>query len=662
MATAIDLLPRQLYPQRAEVEESWADRLFAAAQGRAARTWRRTRGSGLDRILALVALHEATVAGLSEDTFAAAVTGVRTDLRRQGLSEPLIGRAFALVRETATRVLGQRHHDVQLMGGFALTRGMLAEMQTGEGKTLTATLAAATAALAGLHVHVITVNDYLANRDAELMAPVYRALGLSVAVAGERVDPEMRRQAYRADVTYVTNKQIAFDHLRDRMLLRGNGSDVRLKAGRLYQGHPLDSRLLLRGLQFAIVDEADSILIDEARTPLIISGEGRPGAEARIAESALALAQRLSVGQDYRILEQERRIELTDAGRERVADLARDFGGVWTGAVRREEFALQALSALHLFHRDEHYLVREGRIAIIDEYTGRVMADRYWGQGLHQMVEAKEGVTFSGHKTTLAQLTYQRFFRRYHRLSGMTGTAREVANEIWDVYRLPSVTIPTHRPVQRRMLTPRLFSSEPEKWAAAAARAQEIAHAGRPVLIGTRTVAASDQAAAALTALGIPHQVLNATQDRDEASIVAAAGAEGKITVATNMAGRGTDIKLSDAARAAGGLHVMICELNDAHRVDRQLAGRSGRQGDPGSYEFFLSLDDRILTGAVAKGLAAVAARLLMVNPKIGTRLGQFALAAAQVRLERIHARIRKLQLDLDRRRRRSLAFSGEQD
>jgi preprotein translocase subunit SecA len=581
---------------------------------------------------------------------------LRVSFRRDGVQEKLVGRSFALIRESAHRVLGMRPFNVQLMGGFAMFKGMIAEMQTGEGKTLTATLPAATAALAGMPVHVITVNDYLAQRDADTMTPLYQALGLSVGVVVHGMSPDERRAAYGCDITYCTNKELTFDYLRDQMVLGDRKENLRLKMEKMHRSDCRLDRLVLSGLSFAIIDEADSVLIDEARTPLIISGEGDIADELERSKQALDVVGKLTEGEDYRVRYDERGVELSDRGKNRLRQIAESLSGMWAISLLREELATQALAALLLFHRDEQYLVQDDKVQIIDEYTGRVMADRFWSEGLHQLIEVKENCPPSGRRLTLARITYQRFFRRYHRVGGMTGTANEVAREFWSVFRLPVVKIPTHRPCRRTIGPVHLTPTASEKWAVVAARAVELQRSGVPVLIGTRSVAASEELSTILSRENIDHHVLSAAQDTEEAEIIASAGEAGRITVATNMAGRGTDIILAAGVADCGGLHVILSERHDAGRIDRQLIGRSARQGDPGHAEFILSLEDTLLefgrTSFVGYGLQYLARRF-------GGRWGETAFFHAQRRAEKIHSRMRRDLLKLDEKLGQALAFSG---
>jgi preprotein translocase subunit SecA len=649
--------PGVAYPERAMPRETWYERSYRALGGHLGRALVPTRRS-LAQFPALVDDAAAATAALSDAALGARAAEVGRRLRAERLGRDAAAAAFALVREAAQRTLGLRHYDVQLMGGWVLLSGKLAEMETGEGKTLTATLAAATAALAGLPVHVITVNDYLAERDAETMAPLYAMLGLTTGCVLQGMQPDARRAAYGSDITYCTNKEVAFDYLKDRITLGGLRSRLRARVANLGKG--ADSRqLLLRGLFYAIVDEADSVMVDEARTPLIISGPSGSDGREMIYRQAVEVAAALTAGRDFTIVERERDIELTPAGRERTAELAPD-DGIWTGPRRREELVKQGLSALNLFRRDEHYLVRDDKVQIIDEYTGRVFGDRSWEQGLHQMIEAKEGVTITGQKDPLARGTYQRFFRRYLRLSGMTGTARELAAELWSVYGLEVVRLPTHRPVRRRFTGREVTATVAQKWQRVAERVREQTAAGRPVLVGTRSVAASEALAEVLTGLGIAHCVLNARQDETEAAIVAEAGRAAQVTVATNMAGRGTDIKLDPEIEPLGGLHVIATELHDSRRIDRQLFGRCARQGDPGSYELILSLEDELVRTFGAQAVRWLLARLGAFPG--GPAAAWHYLRGTQRRAERLHSRIRRDLLNSDERLEDSLSFSGHRE
>jgi preprotein translocase subunit SecA len=649
------------YPQRADLRDSWLDRTAASLGG-----FVRQRAYGLSpghqEFLSLADAEGRRLAGMNDEQIREGIPELRRRLYSEGLQEALVVRTFAIVREIAGRRLGMRPFDVQLLGGRVMLDGKVAEMETGEGKTLTATLPACTAALAGIPVHIVTVNDFLVMRDAAWMGPVYKFLGLSVGTITEGMAPEARRAAYACDITYGTNKQVVFDYLKDRLMRGRESGPMQLQLEDLHAEYSRKSRLLLRGLCFVIVDEADSVLVDEARTPLIISNVADTSQEEQVYGEAVAIARQLDSGTEFSIRPREHDVELTERGRRRATELAEPYGGVWMGPRRREELIRRALSALYLFQRDKQYLVRAGKVQIVDEYTGRVMADRSWERGLHQMIEAKEGCSITGQQETLARISYQRFFRRYLRLAGMTGTAREVARELWAVYRLPVVTIPTNRAVQRRRLPDQAFVTAEEKWSAIVDTLRRMQSEGRPVLVGTRSVAASEHLSELLTAAGLAHQVLNARQDQEEAEVIARAGERGRITVATNMAGRGTDIRLAPGVAELGGLHVVATERHDAGRIDRQLFGRCGRQGDPGSYQVFVSLEDEIVQDFF-KGYALRLGRLLQRRGRpLPHWLGALCAGLAQRGAERHHGRTRRELLRSDDQLSDLLAFTGRSE
>ena len=451
------------YPQKDDIRDGWLDRTAAGING-FLRQHIHGRNQHYMRFVNEVNVLSEDLDNLDEDAIGIRVTQLRQRLYSEGLGDELVAQSFGLVREFASRRLGMRHHDVQLFGGRVMLNGMVAEMETGEGKTMTATLPACTAAMAGIPVHIVTVNDFLVARDAAWMGPVYQALGLTVGTITEGMDLEQRRAAYACDVTYCTNKQLVFDYLKDSLLLGQENRRLHMQLEGLYKDRPRTSRLLMRGLCFAIVDEADSVLVDEARTPLIISSKGDASQEEFTYKEAIRIAHTLRLQRDFTIRARDKHVDITDFGKASILHQTRGLGGLWTGAKRRNELVQQALAALHLYHADVHYLLKDGKIQIIDEYTGRVMPDRSWERGLHQMIETKEGCAISGRQETLARISYQRFFRRYLRLAGMTGTAREIAGELWSVYRLNVVTIPTNRPLQRQKVPDKVFGNADDKW------------------------------------------------------------------------------------------------------------------------------------------------------------------------------------------------------
>jgi preprotein translocase subunit SecA len=514
----------------------------------------------------------------------------------------LLPEAFGLVCVAAVRTVRLRPFDVQLAGGVILHHGALAELATGEGKTLVASLPTYLNALTGKGVHVTTVNDYLAGRDAEWMGPIFNTLGLTVGVLQMKMADAARVAAYKADITYGTASEFGFDFLRDRLKVSGN----RGQASPFWapwttngqQNQPLDPKVQ-REHHYAIVDEADNIFIDEARTPLIISSPTRPATpeEQVVYTWADHIAKAMVRDKHFTHDEKKQKIELTDEGRQ-IARYSNPPVGPHSHAMDKlHEHIERALHSHFRFRLDQHYMIEDGKIVIIDEYTGRRMPDRHWREGLHQAVEAKEGVQVTMAADHAAQITFQSYFRQYKKLSGMTGTAAQNFWEIRRVYKIWVVTVPTNRPVVRQQLPDKVYPTEDAKFAAVVDEIVKMRDLGRPVLIGTRSVEKSEKLSTLLHQVGVEHQVLNARQHEREAQIVALAGERGRVTIATNMAGRGTDIKPDMEVINAGGLHVLGTERHEARRIDRQLAGRSGRQGDPGTCQFFLALDDELLEG-----------------------------------------------------------------
>lgn len=646
------------YPERRETRESKLDKMVISALG-SVKNWIRARPSRFKKIVERVnSLQEAYI-GLDEQELGSKADGIRQDFKKGSTSLDLVARAFALVREVAGIKLGMRHFDVQLVGGWVLLNGMVAEMETGEGKTMTAILPACTSALAGIPVHIITVNDYLAKRDAETMGPVYKAIGISVGVVVNGMSLEERQDAYGCDVTYCTNKELVFDYLKDRLVFGQKPGHIQVSVQRLYGSKTSFDQLRCRGLYFAIVDETDSVLIDEARIPLIISGSAEGDFEEDIYRQAFELSMQLKNKDDYVVDSKKKLLDLTVKGKSNLGKIADPLGGIWKGKRRREELVCQALVAQHLFIRDKDYIVREKKIEIVDEYTGRSMADRTWERGLHQLIEVKEGCDISPQNVTKARISYQRFFQRYQHLAGMTGTAREVARELWIVYRLPVVNIPTHKPVLRRAGQKLVYLNDELKWYEIVKRIESQHLDERPVLVGTHSVAASEHLSKLLSDKGLPHRVLNARQDKEEAEIIAEAGYRGKITVATNMAGRGTDIKLTDEVKEIGGLHVIATEYHDSKRVDRQLFGRCGRQGDPGSYEIIASMKDDLLDRYRETYKGYLIGRWINHGSKLGRWVSDIYASAAQHALERKHFLVRRDLLKYEDSLESSIAFSG---
>ena len=548
----------------------------------------------------------------------------------------LLPETYALVREAGRRTLGMRHFDVQILGGIALSQRSIAEMQTGEGKTLTAALPLCLAALAGQGAHLATVNDYLARRDAELMLPLYQCLGLTVGIVESHTSPEERKAAYACDITYGTAKEFGFDFLRDRLVKR-HATEAGVSAQDSEQ-------CVQRDLHFALVDEADSVLIDEASTPLVIGA--LPGeAQRREIEAyrfAATAAGHFAEKEHFHYDHQDRTVSLTSAGQRLARSLKQPEAIRDLSLASYYEFLERAIRVLRDFHKDQQYVVRAGEIVIVDEFTGRLGEGRKWRSGIHQAVEAQENLKVSVDAGQAASITVQDYFRRYAHLAGMTGTAASSTAEFAKIYRLGVVIVPTNRPVQRIGLSPRVLLNAECKWSAVVQEIAELHAAGRPVLIGTRSIDKSQQLSRLLAQAGILHQVLNAHQVAQEAEIVALAGQRGRVTVSTNMAGRGTDIKLGPGVVELGGLHVIATELHEDQRIDRQLFGRCGRQGEPGSYRQYMALNDELLI----QGYGPQAAGRILHKLSGGRLLRESKtlnmFKAAQRRVERRQFRQRK--------------------
>ena len=618
------------------------------------------------RLLRAIGAREAELQAISDVELKERSLCLRQRARLGEKPERLMLDAFALVREAGRRAKNMRHFDVQLLGGMTLVERGLAEMQTGEGKTLTATLPLYVFALYGKGTHLSTVNDYLARRDAELMQPVYAALGLTVGVVESGSEPDDRRAAYACDITYGTGKEFGFDFLRDKILLRGRedaGSDL---IGRLI-GEPSgkgQEQPVQRGLFFMLVDEADSVLIDDAGTPLVIAGAAGkvPPRDAARYHFAAEHAKRFVDRRDYRLDLRTQRVELTFAGREKVRGLSQPREMSAVGVVTLYEDVERAILIERLYRRDRNYLVRDepepgdSAVAIVDEFTGRVAEGRKWRNGLHQAVEAKEKVELTGDGGQAARITVQEFFLRYRHLAGMSGTARDSAGELKRIYKLRVRAIPTNRPPIRKRLSTRILPTTDAKWTAIVTEIQELNAVGRPVLIGTRSIDRSLELSARLRKLDIEHEILNAHEEPREADIVSRAGERGRVTVATNMAGRGTDIRLGEGVRELGGIHVIVTEMHEAARIDRQLVGRSGRQGDPGSFRYLLSVEDDLLREGLSPRRAAKLKKLgvgLAVETVLSPKLERW-FKKAQRAVEKRKFRQRKRLLAAEKQRNES--------
>lgn len=600
---------------------------------------------------------EEGIKALSDEQLKAKTSEFKARLQEGKTLDQILPEAFAVVREASRRTIGLRHFDVQLIGGIVLHQGKIAEMKTGEGKTLVATLAAYLNALEGKGVHVVTVNDYLAKRDRDWMGPIYEFLGLSVGFIQHDMPIRLHKEMHAKDITYITNNELGFDYLRDNLVRR------------------VEDRCL-RHFNFAIVDEVDSILIDEARTPLIISGQGDPATQRYYTADKIIphltgryitekeeiqakyTGEDLSKGYDYIVDEKNHTVVLTEQGIQKcerllkVPSLYDDLENEWVHHITT------ALRAHSLYKKDVHYVVKEGEVIIVDEFTGRLMPGRRWSDGLHQAVEAKEHMRIAEENQTLATITFQNFFRQFKKLAGMTGTALTEANEFWQIYKLDVVSIPTNSKNIRIDYADRIFRTEREKVAAIVEEIDGLWKKSQPVLVGTRSIEKSEALSAVLRRKGIPHQVLNAKYHEQEAQIIAQAGRKGSVTIATNMAGRGTDILLGgnpqnpeEAAlvRSFGGLHVLGTERHESRRIDNQLRGRTGRQGDPGSSRFYLSLEDELMRLFGSERISAIMGKLGMQEGEdIQHPWINRAVANAQQKVEGMNFDIRKQVLDYD--------------
>jgi len=648
------------YPQRPEQTLDDLEAVISHWGGRLRKRLGNKRSSP-GAIARKVNRHDEQLQGCSDAYFDDIIEELRWELHHRGLQEKLVIDSFAVIREAAARTLGKRHYDVQLYGGWLMINGMLAEMQTGEGKTLATTLPSCSAALSGIPVHVITANDYLAQRDCETLEPLYRRLGLSANWVIDGMTPEQCQKAYQADIVHTTNKQIAFDYLRDRIEMGEDTGDLRLQYRQIRnQLEPgLGSKLLLRGLCFAIVDEADSVLIDEADTPLIITRTIPNEDSTETYSDALYLASSLLVDEDYRSDEKHRSVDLTVSGEDNLELRVPNLPKLWLNKRKRESLVKQALAADLFFKRDRDYLVQDEKVKIIDQSTGRLMPDRSWEQGLQQMIEAKEGCLISEQREPIARISYQRFFSRYLRLGGTSGTLGEVADELHQVYDLQVREVAVNRPSKRKMSGVKIYDDVYEKKEALVKRVRELSGSGRPILIGTCSVEESEQISEWLKDAEVKHRVLNARQDQQEAEIITIAGKMGAITVATNMAGRGTDIALGAGVEDLGGLHVISLNLNDSQRLERQLFGRCARQGDPGSAESILSLQDPALENCRGSTMLSLVNRLCGQGNSVSGWLCLPILRLAQRRHEAQQTKIRKALMKQDKHLRHVLAFSG---
>ncbi|MBE3036024.1 MAG: preprotein translocase subunit SecA, partial [Candidatus Atribacteria bacterium] len=582
----------------------------------------------LQPIVEKINSYEPDILKLNDEELKNKTPGFRERLGKGETLDDILPEVFAVVREAAERVTGMRPFDVQIIGGIVLYQGKIVEMATGEGKTLVANMPAYLNALSGNSVHIVTVNDYLAKRDRYWMGGIYELLGLKVGLIQHDMRIDERKEAYESDITYGTNNEFGFDYLRDNMAVRLE--DV-----------------VQKGYHFAIVDEVDSILIDEARTPLIISG---PSEEStKMYQQANKIATRLQKEEDYKVYEKEKTITITEEGVTRIEGLLQINNLYDEKNINVQHHIIQALKAQRLFKRDVDYIVKDGEVIIVDEFTGRLMFGRRYSDGLHQAIEAKEGVVIAGENQTLATITFQNYFRLYKKLSGMTGTAKTEEEEFIHIYNLPVVVIPPNKKLIRNTYTDVIYRTEREKFRAVIEEIVEVHKMGRPILVGTVSIDKSETLSKLLKKENIEHNVLNAKNHEREAEIIAQAGQGRNVTISTNMAGRGTDIVLGEGIAKLGGLHVVGTERHEARRIDNQLRGRSGRQGDPGSSRFFLSLEDDLMRLFGSDRISGIMEKLGMEEDiPIEHPLVTRSIESAQKKVEGRNFEIRKQLLDFD--------------
>ena len=566
--------------------------------------------------------------------------------------------AFSLLTEATARTLAMRPYEVQILAAIALRHGYLAEMATGEGKSLTACFPAILAAWEAKPCHIITVNDYLAERDTEELGSLYRFCDVSISWVGSMMNSAERKQSYTADVVYTTSKELLADFLRDQLQVRDGQTAERQLIRQTIDPHNRSSEMrVMRGIDTAIIDEADSVLIDEAVTPLIISQAQENESFLDAIVTVQKITETLTANIDYQVDQRYREINLTKTGKSKITQLAIKLPELFQNKQRRKELILTTLSAREFYQRDNNYVVTDDKVVIVDEFTGRMMPGRSWRQGLHQAIEARENLPLSDPNETLARLSFQNFFRMFKNLCGLTGTAREVAPEFWDIYKLPVLSIPTHRPCQRKVLKSQFFSDQQHKWEAICAEIATCRASGQPVLVGTRSLFISEKLAELLDQKNIPYQLLNALNHREEAEIIASAGELKQVTIATNMAGRGADIKLGEGVTQLGGLHVILSEYHESERIDRQLLGRCARQGDPGSVRTYASLEDDLLQKNGSKLLLKILENRIATE-KEGTYLFHKLIGQAQKAAQKTAYQQRKTVLETDKQLDNLLSFA----
>lgn len=584
---------------------------------------------------------------------------LRQQINASGLTPALQARALALVSEAIFRKTGMRAYDNQFLAALIMLDGRLAEMATGEGKTLSTILAAGTSALVGIPIHVLTANDYLVSRDGQYAADILGILGISVGWVIADQEPESRSEQYRCDVTYVTARELVFDYLKDLRIRQQRRGQLSSRLHKLRARGENQQSPLLRGLCFALVDEADSIFLDEATTPLILSRPGKSPVSTADYKLALRIANTLDESLHFDPAETGHGFELTVAGESHVKQMTLKTGGLWNVSRFRHFLVGQALTALYQFNRGREYVVQDGKVEIVDLTTGRIASGRQWSNGLHQLVELKEGCEVSPQNETIAQITYQLFFPRYLKLGGTSATLTEASSELRSIYGLSAWEVPRHQASRFSFFGEHLFTSQEKRWNAVTQRVEQMLRQGRPVLIGTDSVVTSEALSKVLSNANIKHAVLSAAQDREEAAVVASAGKPGSVTVTTNMAGRGTDIKITEAVRSKGGLHVINCQFNGSRRIDRQLLGRSARQGDPGSGESMLALDDLMFQRFLPIKMLRYIERVFGTRRTLPRWLAKPMIANVRRASERAQRETRKQLRQMDKQMRDWLAISG---
>lgn len=657
--STVDIVPGDVYPEREDPPIGKANRLVSGLSGLFAR-WVRPRSGRFGQIVDAVETHGGRMVGWSDQETLKASRELGMRFRRHGVTEDLVAQCFALVRETAGGTVGVRHSESQLIGGSVLLRGMVAEMETGECRALTAVLPACTLALSGVPVHIITASDYLAERDAARMGPVYEAMGLRVGVITNGLDFESRRNAYRCGITYCSNREIAFDYLRDRVLLWDRPTRIRLQMERLRGNASRVNRLLLRGLHFAIVDDADTILIDEARTPLVISEQSHGVYTPEMCRMAMAASVSLEAGHDFTFPAGKVDAELTSEGVSLIQDQKWRIPGADVSQEGFAELVRIALVATHLMRRGKHYSVDNGSLRMMDASPTAVTMDGSRRQILQRLLEIKEGCDVEGEREMRARLSYQNFFRRYLGLSGMAATAREASAELWSVYRMRVVTIRSRSGSNRQYLPERIYANAEQKWQAVVGTVSESHRDGRPVLVGTGSAQASAYLSDLLQGSGLDNTVLTGRQDKEELEQIALAGYPNRITIVTDMAGRGTDIDLGPGVAKLGGLHVIATERYESRRIDRKLLEHCGQRGDPGICEVIASLEDEIVRLHGGRVLPRIIAAIMGSSLEaIGRWLGLILIRWSQRAAERVHVRVRQNLLRMDEQLSDSLAFTG---